>query len=51
MNKVVNPCEACGMRDHCRRECFAKRDYHRALRNEQKRQEAQARAKKEKWHD
>ena len=31
MKKIENPCEICGNRMSCRRECFARRDFIRAL--------------------
>lgn len=36
MKKIENPCEKCGHRMSCRRECFSRRDYIRAVHAEEK---------------
>lgn len=45
MKKIVNPCERCGIRLSCRKECYPRRDYIQAVHRIQRQAQQEERKK------
>lgn len=45
MEKIVNPCERCEIRFSCRKECYPRRDYIRAVHRIQRKTQQEERKK------
>ena len=45
MKTPENPCETCGIRYSCRKECYPRRDYIRAVHRSQRKEQQEERKK------